>query len=250
VARPILILVLLGAVAYGGWYTWQQYGDRLVSEAARPDVVIPEIPAELEPPMREIAEAALVRMFERIEERAFPERAPDAPSEEWLAGIYLGNASDFPGVAEFWSEIRGFADRLRTEETAAFHEAYLALADSSEVEPDAVPTIVERADSGFVATQDARAQTYGLLGALADASLALHEFLLAHEADIRYTPARGFAGNPVEEAVPATAEVGDEMWALVEDITNALDRLGTLDRVSRERLNTVVLERIRETGIR
>jgi hypothetical protein len=44
--------------------------------------------------------------------------------------------------------------------------------------------------------------------------------------------------------------MGDQMWSLVEEITNALDRLGTLDRVSRERLNAVVLERIRETGIR
>jgi hypothetical protein len=240
----------LGAVGYGGWYAWQRYGDRLVPAPARPEVVIPEIPSELEPPMREIAETSLVRMFERIAGRAFPEGAPDQPSEDWLAGIYLGNASDFPAVATFWTDIRRFADRLVAEEAAVFHDAYAALADSSDVAPEAVPLIVERADSGFLATQDARAETYGLLGALADASLALHEFLLANEPDIQYTPARGFAGNPVEEAVPATAEIGDEMWALVEQITNALDRLGTLDRVSRDRLNAVVLERIRETGIR
>lgn len=248
--KPIVTLLVLGVLGYGGWWGWRQYGDRLVPEAPRPEVVIPPIPAELEPPMRRIAEDALVRMFQRVEARSFPEGTPREPSEDWLAGIYLGNASDFPDVRAFWTGIRGFADRLRAEEAAVFHDAYVALADSSDVAPDAVPVIVERADSGFAATQGARGQTYELLGALADASLALHEFLLVHEADIQYTPARSFSGNPVEEAVPATQEVGDEMWALVEDITNALDRLGTLDRVSRERLSAVVLERIRETGIR
>ena len=50
--------------------------------------------------------------------------------------------------------------------------------------------------------------------------------------------------------VPATPEIGDQMWDLVEDITNALDALGTLDRVTLERLSTVLLERVREIGIR
>ncbi len=248
--KPLLAVLLLGAVGYGGWYGWQRFGNRLVPPPPRPEVVIPEIPAELESPMREIAGTALVRMFESIEEQSFQEGSPEAPNEDWLAGIYLGNASDFPDVAEFWTGISGFADRLRSQGAAAFHDAYVALADSSDVASEAVPVIVERADSGFLASHDDRVRTYDLLEALAGASLALHDFLVANEAQIQYTPARGFAGNPVEEAVPATEEVGDEMWALVEEITNALDRLGTLDRVSRERLNTVVLARIRETGIR
>ncbi len=250
VAKPLLIVLLLGAVGAGGWYGWQRFGDRLVPPPPRPEVVIPEIPAELEPPMREIAETALARMFAEIEDRAFPGGAPEAPSEDWLAGVYLGTASDFPDVAEFWTGISAFAERLRTEEAQAFHDAYVDLASASDVGPDAVPVIVERADSGFLATQPERARTYDLLEALAGAALSLHDFLVANEDQIQYTPARGFAGNPVEEAVPATEEIGDEMWALVEEITNALDRLGTLDRVSRERLNTVVLQRIRETGIR
>ena len=70
--------------------------------------------------MRELAEAALVGMFERVEGRAFPEGAPEAPSEDWLAGVYLGTASDFPDVAEFWSGISDFAQRLRIEEAGAF----------------------------------------------------------------------------------------------------------------------------------
>ncbi|MEX0837530.1 MAG: hypothetical protein WD101_04300, partial [Gemmatimonadota bacterium] len=249
-AKPVMFLLALVALGAAGWYGWQQFGDRLVPPPPRPEVVIPVIPGELEPPMREIAEQALVAMFERIESETFGEEAPEAPPEEWLAGIYLGNASDFESVRTFWAGYRSFADRLRDEEFRAFHDAYVALADSSELGADVVPMIVERADSGFLAARDARVESYELLGSLSDAAVALHDFLLMNEADIVYTPARGFSGNPVEEAVPATEEIGDRMWDLVEDITNALDRLGTLDRVTRDRLDEVMLARIREVGIR
>lgn len=249
-ARPALFLLAIAALGAAGWYGWQQLGDRIVPPPPRPPVVIPVIPAELEPPMREIADQALVAMFERIGSGTFGEEAPEAPPEEWLAGIYLGNASDFEPVRAFWAGYRTFADRLRDGEFQAFHDAYVMLADSSGLEADVVPMIVERADSGFLASRDSRVATYELLGSLSDAALALHDFLLLNEADIVYTPARGFSGNPVEEAVPATEEIGDRMWDLVEDITNALDRLGTLDRVTRERLDGVVLARIREIGIR
>lgn len=249
-AKPVVFLLALIALGAAGWYGWQQFGDRLVPPPPRPPVVIPVVPAELEPPMREIADQALVAMFDRIGSAALGEEAPEAPADEWLAGIYLGNASDFDGVRAFWAGYRSFADRLRDEEFQVFHDAYVALADSSELEADVVPMIVERADSGFLASRDARVETYELLGSLSDAALALHDFLLLNESDIVYTPARGFSGNPVEEAVPATEEIGDRMWDLVEDITNALDRLGTLDRVTRDRLNEVMLARIREVGIR
>lgn len=249
-AKPVMFLLALVALGAVGLFGWQQLGDRLAPPPPRPPVVIPVIPAELEAPMREIADQALVAMFEQIGSRAFGEDAPEAPAEEWLAGIYLGNASDFESVRSFWAGYRSFADRLRDEEFQTFHDAYVALADSSGVEADVVPMLVERADSGFLAARDARVETYELLGSLTDAALALHNFLLLNEADIVYTPARGFSGNPIEEVVPATEEIGDRMWDLVEDITNALDRLGTLDRVTRDRLDNVMLARIREVGIR
>jgi hypothetical protein len=249
-AKPLLLLLALVATGVAGWYGWQQFGDRIVPPPSRPAVVIPVIPAELETPLREIADQALVTMFEEIEAETFGADAPEAPPEEWLAGIYLGNASGFESVRAFWAGYRSFTDRLRAEGAQAFHDAYVALADSSDLEADVVPLLVERADSGFLASREDRVATYELMGSLTDAALGLHDFLLLHEADIVYTPALGFSGNPVEEAVPATEEIGDRMWDLVEEITNALDRLGTLDRVTRDRLNDVLLARIRETGIR
>ena len=89
-----------------------------------------------------------------------------------------------------------------------------------------------------------------MLENLARAALDLHQFLITHEAEIAYTPATGLSRNPVEEAVPATPELGEEMWDKVEDITNALDALGSLDRVTRQRLTDVLYGRIEQIGIR
>ncbi|MEX2467775.1 MAG: hypothetical protein WD995_12765 [Gemmatimonadota bacterium] len=247
---PWVVLLLTAVAGTGGWYGWQAYANRPAPEPPRPPVVIPTIPAELEAPMREIAASALTGMYEDIEGEAFGPEDPEAPSDEWLAGIYLGNASRFDAVEVFWAGIGSFADHLREEELQAFHDAFVSRAEAAEYEGGPLALMVARADSGFLATREGRLDVYLRLGTLADAALALHDFLLMHEPDIAYTPARTFAGNPIEEAVPATAEIGDQMWDRVEDITNALDALGTLDRVTRERLSTVLLQRIQDVGIR
>jgi len=249
-AKPLLLLLLVVGVGAGGWYGWRLLAERPGTAPPRPAVVIPEIPAELEGPMHELAGEALPLMYGEIESRAFPPEEPQAPSEEWLAGVYLGNASRFAEVEAFWSAVAGFAGRLRNEEVESFRAAYASLAEATDHDDDTRAILVERADSGFMATREARLQVYDRLDTVAGAALALHDFLLTHESDIIYTPARAFVGNPIEEAVPSSPEIGDQMWDRVEDITNALDALGTLDRVTRERLSTVVLQRIRDIGIR
>lgn len=250
IARPLLLLLLVGGVGAGSWYGWQLLAERPGAAPPRPAVVIPEIPVDLEGPMRELAGDALPLMYGEIETRAFPPEEPQAPSEEWLAGVYLGNASRFVEVETFWSAVAGLADRLRSEEVESFHAAYASLAEATDHDDDVRALLVERADSGFMATREARLHVYDRLDVLAGAALALHDFLLTHESDIAYTPARTFAGNPIEEAVPSSQEIGDQMWDRVEDITNALDALGTLDRVTRERLSIVMLQRIHDIGIR
>jgi hypothetical protein len=247
---PLLLLLLVGGIGVGGWYGWQLLAERPGAAPPRPAVVIPEIPEELEGPMHELAGEAQPLMYGQIEARAFPPEEPQAPSEEWLAGVYLGNASRFADVEVFWSAVAGLADRLRNEEVESFHVVYASLAEATDHDEDVRAVLVERADSGFMATREARLEIYDRLDTLAGAALALHDFLLTHESDIVYTPARAFAGNPIEEVVPSSPEIGDQMWDRVEDITNALDALGTLDRVTRERLSTVVLQRILDIGIR
>jgi len=246
---PLLAAFTLVLIGIGGWYGWNLFMGRDATPVERPAVVIPFIPDELDGPMREFADRAIVGMYAAIEGAVFGPDALAAPNEEWLAGIYLGNASRYDDVERFWRAIGAFADQLREDETRAFHEAYVAIVDASDFDPQAAALMTERADSGFMATRSARLESYSLLRSLSDAALALHDYLALHEADISFTPARGFGGNPVEEAVPATAEIGREMWNRVGAITTALDRLGTLDRVTRDRLSTVLLARIQAVGI-
>jgi hypothetical protein len=83
------------------------------------------------------------------------------------------------------------------------------------------------------------------------AALSLHTFLEANEGDIDYEPASGgLSRDPVLEAVPASEELGDEMWARVGEITDALDALGLLDRVTTDRLAAVFFEKLAATPIR
>ena len=109
--------------------------------------------------------------------------------------------------------------------------------------------LVERADSGFVAARGGRLEAYGLMDDLINASLDLHTFLLDNEENITYQPASAGMSDPVLEAVPSTEALGEQMWSQMDGITDALARLGTLDRVTRERLFAVLFDRIRRAGI-
>ena len=249
-AGPLVLLVLIAVVGGGGYYAWQTFRSEVGEIPQRPAVAIPVIPEELLPQMRELASAALRGTFVEIDERSTPEAADPEPREEWLAGVYLANASRFEDVEQFWQGISQFATMLQQDEQSVFHDRYVAETVAAGVDAVVADQLIERADSGFVTTQTARFQAYGQLQDLATAALDLHAFLLTHEGDIAYTPATGFSRNPVEEVVPNTQALSDEMWDMVEDITNALDALGTLDRVTRQRLSDVLFARIAQIGIR
>ncbi len=110
--------------------------------------------------------------------------------------------------------------------------------------------LIERADSGFVAARDGRYEVYNLMDDLLNAALDLHIFLVESEDRIAYEPtSAGVSRDPVLEAVPDTEVLGDQMWGLVNGITDALADLGTLDRVTRERLFSVLFDRMRRAGI-
>jgi hypothetical protein len=79
-----------------------------------------------------------------------------------------------------------------------------------------------RAEAGFLAARPDRRPVYQRLRDVVVAALGLHEFLVANEDNIEYDPAAGGASrDPVLEAVPATPELGTEMWDRVDSITTA-----------------------------
>jgi len=248
---PIVFVVILLLIGVGGYLGWPILQGRLAQRAApeRPPVVMPVIPERLLPRMRSLAEQAIGDVVQEVGASAIPADAPTEPDQEWLAGVYLGNASQFPGVEAFWSSIDGLIRGLRNADWQLYHDKFAARAQAAVAAPDTAAMLIERADSGFVAAESQRGDAYAALQRLVDASLDLHDFLLQNEDNIEYRPANTSTADPVLEAVPSSAALGDQMWGMVERITDALDALGSLDRVTRDRLLSGLEARLKQVGI-
>ena len=243
------VVVLLGGGA-AAFLAWRSFAGTEVETPALPPVVIPDIPAELLARMGDMAEAALTEMVEDLRGRLAALDIPTQPRDAWLGGNYLANASQFEDIETFWIGIERFVDEVRDTDTQLFHDKYVQQVEAAGFTADTAAMLIERADSGFVAARDARFEAYSLIDDLLNASLDLHTFLLDNEQNIAYEPASaGVSDDPVLEAVPSTEMLGDQMWDRIEGITDALSELGTLDRVTRERLFAVLFDRIRRAGI-
>jgi len=245
----VLMVLGLGIVGGAGWFGWRALQGGGVGGDELPPVTVPDIPAELLPTMRDVGEVALGNTMDELAAMQEEAELPAAPQGDWLAGVYLANAGDFADVQAYWVGISDFVDRVRSSDTRIFHEEYEEALAAREITGDRARILLERADSGFLATRNERNRVYERMEELVDASLDLHGFLLENQNDIDYEPAAGgFSSDPVVEAVPASDELGDEMWGRVDRITAALDQLGTLDRVTTERLLAVLFEGIRSAG--
>jgi len=251
---PIFFVVLLIALGVGGYYGWPFLQQYLESRNApeRPAVVMPDIPAELLPRMQSIASAAIGDVVAAADRAAGSADAPPEPNEEWLAGVYLGNASQYPGVALFWESVASFLDGLHEAEWQGYHDAFVARAGNEGLEAAALAQVTERADSGFVAAQPQRLAALGEMERLVDASLDLHDFLVANEAEIEFRPGVTSANDPNVDPVleiTAPADARQRMLQLFDEITDALDALGSLDRVTRDRLVAAMTARLQQVGI-
>jgi hypothetical protein len=214
-------------------------------------VTIPDIPQELEPRMRQLGDEALDGMVAAMHAVPGEMRLQNEPRNDWLSGSYLADASRFPDIEAYWTGIESFVDRVRDTDTRVFHDQYVARLDRAGIAGDTAALLLARADSGFLATRAGRFEAYAEMDDLVNAALDLHQFLLRNEAAIEYAPAAGgYSRDPVLEAVPATKALGDEMWGMVDRITEALDALGSLDKVTTDRLAGVLLDRVREAGFR
>jgi len=250
-------IVVLGLVGAGGYYGWQYLGSDFFRgrgrevEAVLPPVTIPEIPAVLEARLLEIGDRALDGTVSALHAIPGQMKLRSEPRNDWLSGAYLANASQFPDIEAYWTGIEGFVDRVRDTDASVFHDQFAAALAKAGIEGDTARMLQARADSGFLATRSDRFEAYAEMDDLVNAALDLHQFLLTNEEAIAYAPAAGgYSRDPVLEAVPDNKALGDEMWAMVDRITEALDALGSLDRVTTERLAAVLLDQIREVGFR
>jgi hypothetical protein len=257
-SAPIVFIVLLLAIGVGGYVgwpiVWPMAQEWLAQRNApdRPPVVLPEIPAELMPQMRGIGEAAIADVVGAVADETRSAGAPAEPDDDWLAGVYLGNASQYAGIEAFWEGMASFLDGLRAADWQRFHDSYVARVDQAGLDPAAAAQITERADSGFVAAQPQREEAYAQLERLVDAALGLHDFLLLNEGDILYRPGATSANDPSVDPVLEIAASGaqrDRMLETFDEITGALNALGSLDRVTRDRLVAAVTTRLQAVGL-
>ncbi|MDX1492591.1 MAG: hypothetical protein R3253_00850 [Longimicrobiales bacterium] len=254
-APAIVAVVLLLAVGIGGYVAWPLVSDRLASsgEPDVPAVVLPPLSEDLMPVMRQASADALAAVFEEAR-RAWAGSSPvQEPPADWLEGIYLANASDYPTAQDFWSGMADFIDRVRGIDLATFDAALAAQLQSRGLSQEQATAVRERADSGFVAAAPDRAAVYDRFEELIDASLALHNFLVANEAQIEYAPAAAVITDPVLEVDPATEEIREAMEGLLDEVLaslNALQALGSPEGVTAEGLRAALRTRIQEEGVR
>jgi hypothetical protein len=249
-AGPIIGVVALLAVGLGGYVAWPVLSATLTTRGAPegPPVTIPEIPEALQPRMRSLAESAFAAIYADVRRDWVTSNPVQAPPREWLAGIYLANASDFEEVEEFWDGMAEYLTAVRTVDLATFDAAYAAQAALQGVTGNDEALMRERADSGFVAAAGARHQAYVTVQTLIEAAIRLHRFLVANEAQIEYVPASTVTTNPVLEA-DAPPAIRDAMDDLIDEVTRALGALEYREQVTANGLWSAVLADIQEVGI-
>ena len=150
------------------------------------------------------------------------ERVPRA----WLEGVYLAHASRYPEVRSFWERYRGYVEEVRDQEEDLFRTSLLATLETQNLSGPIVSIRLARAIRLFEAERPLRDPVYLSMIELADASVELHDLLVAREHEIRYEPvSAGFSREPVIEAVPLTPELRDEMNALLDRIFLSIERV-------------------------
>ncbi|HZD06524.1 MAG TPA: hypothetical protein VE173_16545 [Longimicrobiales bacterium] len=239
------------AAGAAGWWLWAGGGsDGEATEAEAPAPPVPELSPELEALVGPVAEAAYGDMLDSLRAMAAAFDLPAEPNPDWLAGVYLANADAYPDVSGYWDAFRRYLERVRAVDEAAFMDAFAARLGESEIPAGQRDTVTARVRAGFQAAAADRQAIYEQLGDLVYAATDLHDFLVANGDNITYEPAMGISRDPVLEAVPATPTLGDEMRKRMGRIPTALDALGTLDRVTTDRILEVFFRRLQSTGIR
>jgi hypothetical protein len=251
---PIVLVVLVLALGVGAYYGWPILQARLAESQApeRPPVVMPAIPEELVAQMRSLGETAIAAVVSEVSLATQGVDALAEPDEDWLGGVYLGNASQYAGIEAFWSSMEAFTQGLRAAEWQLYHDKYVEAVAEAGLGSDVAAQITERADSGLVAAQPQRDLAYAELERLAGAALDLHDFLLQNEADIVFRPGVTSASDPAVDPVleiAAPDDVRDRMLSMFDEITEALDALGSLDRVTRDRLVEAMTARLQQVGM-
>ena len=161
----------------------------------------------------------------------------------------MASASQYGVVEDFWNGMSDLLGAARGISLADFDAALGAELSGQGIAGPDEAAIRERADSGFVAAAPARQAIWDRFAAVVDASLALHQFVLANEAGIEFVPASTATTNPVLEIDAATPEISAALDDMLGAVVDALADLGYRDVVSSEGLRGHLLTELQSSGI-
>lgn len=252
-----VLVAVLALVVVAGGAGWFVLGRGAAEAEVEPDplpevnVEIPDLPVALEPAMRSIADETRRSSLDALRSHHTTRGVPAEPDQAWLAGVYLANASDYPGVESYWTEMGSYLRAMQAAEDSLFMAELARRMQASELTGEDRERVEARVAAGFRATARDRGVVFQRARAVSEAALRLHTFLVDNEDRIAYEPGvGGLSADPVLEAIPDTPELGETMWARVGDITQAMDALDFLDRVTTERLVDAIVQRLSEIEVR
>lgn len=250
-ALPLFGVIALLAIGVGGYTAWPMLNDMLAArgEPDTPAVVIPALSGELMPEMERAAGAAMAASFGDVVSSWGASARIAAPGTDWPGGAYMANASQYGVVEDFWMEMSDLLGSARGISLADFDAAMASELSAQGIEGADATAIRERADSGFVAAAPARQAIWDRFGAVVDASLALHQFVLVNEAGLVHVPASTATTNPVLEVDAANAEISSALDDMLGAVVDALADLGFRDVVSSEGLRRHLLNELQTSGI-
>lgn len=162
----------------------------------------------------------------------------NGPPRQWLRGIYLANASDFPSVIRHWDAHRGFVAAASGVIVPRFRDATVDAIDARGFSRTEAEALYDEGGHWVAPIEWQLDDLLVGLGDLAIAALDLHDYLVSVEDRIRYDPFEDSSVpvDPVVEAIPLDEQVEEEMWGrigrvadefrLTQDLRSALPGLG------------------------
>ena len=249
-----ITLVAVAVVGGGGFFGWKAFMSG-PSGPAQDTVTIDAISPELQPRFLQLSSQAYGTMLDSLRARVAAAGLPEGPPREWLQGVYLANASQYVALTEYWEAVEGALEDLRDADLdgSLFLDAYDAgLEATFPVDPEIQDTLRSRGQQGYEAARRDRSLVYDQLQAIINASLDLHDLLVANEDNIEHQPASGgVSRDPVTEAVPTTEALGAQMWGGVDAIQKALGEMDALGQVpTTDNLMRALFSRLAVTPIR
>lgn len=190
-------------------------------------------------------QAGLAGAFDLLDSLRVAYGVADGPPDQWLRGIYLAQASDFPQVTDYWNRHLEFVSAAEREVPLRFRSEAIRLFEERGMDPAEAASLYDEAGYWTLPQEEELRDMLDDLEDLSNAAVVLHQYLESVEDRIRYDPfgESTVPVDPVVEAIPLDEEVEDEMWDRIGRVADAFQaseaiRIGLPARVA-ERADSI-----------